>query len=122
MLKKREADIRKQFPDVTEEKVATLTLQLTELTQQRLDHVTHQLFMPHLESLSNVMDDISHIQRTENPTGREDLASWDMALLVFDLIRDEFGDLHAAEATPSSPAKSTKPTQPSKPTVKSSQP
>jgi hypothetical protein len=93
MLKKLEPDIRKQYPDVPEQKVATLMLGLTELTHERLDHVTHHLFSPHLESLSGIMADVAHIQRTETINPKDDLASWDMALLVFDLIRDEFADL-----------------------------
>ncbi len=118
MLKKREADIHKQYPDVTEQKVASLVLGLTDLTQQRLDHVTHQLFSPHLESLGNILEDVGQIQRTEQAGAREDLASWDMALLVFDLIRDEFGELHVVDAEPVLPArmqtkvKSAKPAQP----------
>lgn len=115
MLKKREAEIRKQYPDVTEQKVATLVLGLTELTQQRLDHVTHQLFSPHLESLGNIMEDVARIQRTENPGPNAELASWDMALLVFDLIRDEFGELHVLENDPLLPARlpvKIKPAQP----------
>jgi hypothetical protein len=115
MLKKREAEIRKQYPDVTEQKVATLVLQLTDLTQERLDHVTHHLFSPHLESLSGIMEDVAHIQRSESVSGREDLASWDMALLVFDLIRDEFAELHVTESEPTIPAKlhnKVKPAQP----------
>lgn len=118
MLKKREADIRKQYPDVTEARVATLVLELTDLTQKRLDHVTHQLFEPHLAALSNIMDDVTHIQRTEPAAVRGDIASWDMALLVFDLIRDEFEDLHVKEADPALPgkfqqkARNTQPTQP----------
>lgn len=124
MLKKREADIRKQYPDVTEQKVATLMLALTELTHERLDHVTHHLFSPHLESLSGIMADISHIQRTETINPKDDLASWDMALLVFDLIRDEFADLHVDEADPAVPDKLKNKTKPAKSTksVKSSQP
>lgn len=114
MLKKREADIRKQYPDVNEQKVATLMLQLTELTHQRLDHVTHHLFSPHLESLSNIMDDVTHIQRTETIGPKEDLASWDMALIVFDLIRDEFADLHVDETDSGVPAKLEKSTKRSK--------
>lgn len=118
MLKKREADIRRQYPDVTEQKVATLVLSLTDLAHQRLDHVTDQLFAPHLQSLSGIMDDVAHIQRTESVTGREDMASWDMALLVFDLIRDEFSDLRVTESDPAIPAKlqnrprAAKPAQP----------
>lgn len=115
MLKKREADIRKTYPEVTEQKVASLVLGLTDLTQQRLDHVTHQLFSPHLASLSNILDDVAHIQRTENPAAREDLASWDMALLVFDLIRDEFGELHVVETDPVPPAKLQPKVKPAKP-------
>ncbi|MEQ2009409.1 MAG: hypothetical protein ABMA26_21720 [Limisphaerales bacterium] len=98
MLKKREADIRKMYPDVTEQKVASLVMGLTDVTHQRLDHVTQQLFSPHLESLSLIMDDVAHIQRTEAVNPKEDLASWDMALVVFDLIRDEFADLQAVES------------------------
>lgn len=116
MLKKREADIRKTYPDVTEQKVASLVLGLTDMAHQRLDHVTHQLFLPHLTSLSNIMEDIAHIQRTETVTGQEDQASWDMALLVFDLIRDEFAELHVTEVAPVAPAKlKNKSVKPAKP-------
>lgn len=105
MLKKREADIRKMYPDVTEQKVASLVLGLTDVTQQRLEHVTQQLFSPHLASLSLIMDDVAHIQQTEPVIAREDLASWDMALIVFDLIRDEFADLHVTETAPAVPTR-----------------
>ncbi|MEN9572407.1 MAG: hypothetical protein RL514_262 [Verrucomicrobiota bacterium] len=116
MLKKREADIRKTYPEVTEQRVATLMLELTDLSHQRLDHVTHQLFSPHLESLSGIMDDIAHIQRTEAVNPREDLASWDMALLVFDLIKDEFANLHVVESDLTAPAKLTKKPKSANPT------
>ncbi|MFM8469445.1 MAG: hypothetical protein ACKODH_05665 [Limisphaerales bacterium] len=115
MLKKREADIRKTYPEVSEQRVATLVLGLTDLAHQRLDHVTHQLFSPHLESLALIMDDVAHIQKTEVVRAAEELPSWDMALLVFDLIRDEFADLHVTETEPTVPAKlpkKAKPTQP----------
>lgn len=102
MLRKREADIRKMYPDVTEQKVASLVLGLTDVAHQRLDHITQQLFSPHLESLSHIMDDMARIQRTEAVSTGEDLASWDMALVVFDLIRDEFAELQATETTPAS--------------------
>jgi len=115
MLKKREADIRKTYPDVTEQRVATLVLGLTDLAQQRFEHVTHQLFSPHLESLSGIMDDVALIQKTEAIGPREDLASWDMALVVFDLIRDEFADLHVTEADPVMPAKLPKKVKPAQP-------
>lgn len=118
MLKKREADIRKMYPDVTEQKVASLVLGLTELTQQRLDHVTQQLFSPHLESLSLIMENVVRIQRTETVSAQEDLASWDMALVVFDLIRDEFADLSVTEATPAVPVKLPKKVKPAAKSVK----
>lgn len=108
MLQKREAEIRKLYPEVTEKRVATLVLGLTDLSQQRLEHVTQQLFSPHLESLSLIMDDVAYIQKTEKASAGEDLASWDMALIVFDLIRDEFADLHVTEVTPVAPAKPAK--------------
>ena len=112
MVKKREAEIRKMYPDVTEQKIASLVLGLTELSQQGVDHITHQLFSPHLESLSHIMESVSHIQRTEAVAPQEDLASWDMALIVFDLIRDEFADLHVTEASVGSSAKHHKKSKP----------
>ncbi len=117
MLKKREADIRKQYPDVTEARVAALLVELTGLAEQRVDHVTHHLFEPHLVSLTGIMEDVAHIQRTEPATGG-DLASWDMALLVFDLIRDEFDELHVKETNPAAPGKAKlnpKKSQPNQP-------
>ena len=54
------------------------------------------------------MDDVAYIQKTEKASAGEDLASWDMALIVFDLIRDEFADLHVTEVTPVAPAKPAK--------------
>ncbi len=104
MLRKREADIRRQYPEVTEARVATLVLELTGLAEERLGHVTHQLFEPHLTSLAGIMADVTLIQRTE-PAAVGDLASWDMALLVFDLIRDEFDELHVEEVVLDQPAK-----------------
>lgn len=114
MLKKREADIRKQYPDVTEQKVATLMLQLAELSHQSLDRVTHQLFSPHLESLSNIIDDVAHIQRTEVVDPTEELASLDMGLLVFDIIRAEFDDLQVDGTASGVPGKSGKKGKPAK--------
>ena len=97
MFKKREADIRKQYPDVTEARVAGLVARLIDLSEKQIDHATHHLFEPHLVSLSNIMDDITAIKKAEGTAAKEDLASWDMALLVFDLIRDEFGELYVRE-------------------------
>lgn len=99
MLKKREADIRKQYPDVTEQKVASLVLGLTDTAQQQMEHLTHQLFLPHLTSIHNIMGDIGHIQRTETLGSTEELASGEMALIVFDLIHDEFGELHVKDTS-----------------------
>ena len=92
-----EEGIRKQYPDVTEARVAGLVARLIDLSEKQIDHATHHLFEPHLVSLSNIMDDITAIKKAEGTAAKEDLASWDMALLVFDLIRDEFGELYVRE-------------------------
>ena len=119
MLKKREAAIRKSYPDVTEQRVASLVVTLVDVTEEQVDHMINHLFTPHLESINSVLDNMAHIQKTETLRPDEELASWDMALLVFDLIRDEFGELHVSEITPEDPAKlkrkHAKPTKPSKP-------
>ena len=92
------------------------------MTHQRLDHVTQQLFSPHLESLSLIMDDLAHIQRTETVNAKEDLASWDMALVVFDLIREEFAELQVTEAAATDSAAPVKLPKKVKPAAKPAQP
>lgn len=119
MLKKREADIRKSYPDVTEQKVSTLVATLVEVTEEQVEHMIDHLFAPHLEAIYSVLDNMARIQQTETLRPDEELASWDMALLVFDLVRDEFGELYVAEIPPEAPAKlkhkTTKPANSAKP-------
>ena len=64
----------------------------------------------------------AHIQRTEVVNAKEDLASWDMALVVFDLIREEFAELQVTEAAAANSAAPVKLPKKVKPAAKPSQP
>ncbi len=108
MLKKREADIRKTFPDATEENVAVFVSNLTSEAEEQAHNLAAKLFGPQLLELDGILQNIDRIRTTEKLSPTDDLATWDTALLVLDILRDEFKDLqiHTIEATPAAaPAK-----------------
>lgn len=99
MIKKREADIRKTFPDATEQNVATFVANLTSEAEEQAHNLTAKLFGSQLLELDGILANIDRIRATEKLGPDENLATWDTALLVIDLLRDEFKDLHIHETT-----------------------
>lgn len=102
MIKKREADIRKMFPDATEQNVSTFVSNLMGEAEEQAHNLTAKLFGPQLIELDGILANIDRIRASEKLGPTEDLATWDTALLVVDLLRDEFKELHVQEvdATP----------------------
>jgi hypothetical protein len=94
MIQSREEKIRAQYPDVTEEKVHTLGTNLTEEATERTAHLTQALFNPHLKAMNGIVANIHKIASTEaiNP---HEVPTWQMALLIFDVAREDFKDLEA---------------------------
>jgi len=93
MLKKREDKIRKMYPTVTPENVASLVHNLVAETHDQVEHVSDRLFAPHILSLNNILENVSEIQRTEKFDASEDFPKWEMASLIIDLLQQEFKDL-----------------------------
>ena len=94
MIHSREAKIREMYPDVTEDKVHTLGANLTEEATERTAQVTQALFDPHLKSMNAIVENIRLIQDTEAVNPRE-VPTWQMALLIFDIAREDFKGLEA---------------------------
>lgn len=90
MLKKREADIRKTYPGVTEEQVAALVANLVTAGHEQITSVTETLFSPHLKALNVIVANIDIIKQSETIDPADEGPTWDTALLIFDILRDDF--------------------------------
>ena len=108
MIKKREADIRKMFPDATEQSVTTFVSNLTGEAEEQAHNLTAKLFGPQLIELDGILSNIDRIRASEKLGPTEDLATWDTALLVIDLLREEFKELHVHEVDATPVARGTK--------------
>ena len=90
MLKKRESDIRKMYPGVTEEQVAALVANLVTAGQEQIQTITETLFSPHLKALNVIVANIDVIKESEKIDAADEGPTWDTALLIFDILRDDF--------------------------------
>lgn len=96
IIKKREEKIRKLYPGVTEEKIASLVATLTAEANDQIDHVVTGLFAPHILALTHITENVAHIQKTEQVSAPAEFHTWEMAALVFDLLHEEFKGLETA--------------------------
>lgn len=113
MLKKREAKVREMFPDVTEQKVSTLLVNLTDATESQMHSLSDRLFGSHLKAMNGIFANLETIQKTETLNVADDVPTWEMAILVFDILRDELKDLE-----PESLAQMEKSSQPARSAAK----
>jgi hypothetical protein len=95
-LARQELAVREMFPEVDEKRVADVVLKLTEAAEVQCEFVGEKMFEPHLISINNMIGDLQTISKSEDIEGAASLASWEMALIVFDLLRDEFDEVPAA--------------------------
>jgi hypothetical protein len=95
-LARQELAVREMFPEVDEKRVAAVVLKLTEAAEVQCEFVGEKMFEPHLISINNMIGDLQTISKSEDIEGAASLASWEMALIVFDLLRDEFDEVPAA--------------------------
>jgi hypothetical protein len=104
-LAKQDSAIEELFPDANEERIADLVSKLTELGKSQAEYVSDKLFEPHLITINNIIEDLNVIRKTESIRSGDSLASWEMALLVFDVLRTEFDQVHPAPNEPNQTAK-----------------
>lgn len=111
MLKKREPYIRKMFPDATEAKVSSLANTLVELGHEHAHAISDRLFASHVKALGSITVHLDDIQRTEKVQTGDDVPTWEMGLLMVDLVRDDLKDLAPPEpdADKAKPAATPKP-------------
>lgn len=89
-LEAREASIRKRHPEMTPEKVKGLVNALYGELERKVNDVSDELFTPHLAALGGIVEHIDTIKRTELK-GEGDEVNVDLALIILDIVRNEFG-------------------------------
>jgi hypothetical protein len=96
-LKTRESKIRAMFPEATDAQITGLMTTLTsEATEQAAD-INDQLFAQHKKAIDSILQDFTTIQNTGAADARGQEPTWDMALLIFDLARNDLKSLTPPE-------------------------
>jgi hypothetical protein len=96
-LQKRDARLRKMFPEATDEQVAVLLNNIHLEAQDQLLKTGEKLFNPHLNSIQNILADLDKIEKTEAVNTKQDISPWQMAYLFMDVFTQEFKDLAVTE-------------------------
>ena len=95
-LARQELTINELFPNLEEDQVSSVLEQLVNLGKEQAEYVGQQLFEPHLVRINNMIDDLQVIRKSESLRPGDSIDSFQMALLVFDILRDEFDEVHPA--------------------------
>lgn len=89
ILKQRQDWIEKNFDGVTPEKAKTMADNLVNIAHDRVDHLSDSLFAEHIVALNRITENLHKIQQEELANVRHEVPNWEMALLFFDVIREE---------------------------------
>lgn len=110
-FKRRDAKLKKMFPGVTEDKIAALVENIIKESESSMEHITHVLFGQHTKALNDIFAHIETIQKTEKVDPKEEATSWEIALSVFDILREEMRAFDRSSSTnaPATKAETKKP-------------
>jgi hypothetical protein len=111
-LQRREAKLRKMFPDVYDKQLDALLNNLTLEATDQLAQSSENIFNPHLNSIQSILSNLEKIQKTEPVDASKDIDAWQVAFMFMDVFVHEFKDL-----APPEPAKPTA-AEPKKPVTK----
>ena len=100
VLKKREAKIHEMYPDVDEKKIAQLVENMIVVGDERMKGVVNKLFAGHIDALDKITESMEAIRKAEAPHIAEETPTWEMALLVFDIFREDIRDLDKKPEVP----------------------
>jgi hypothetical protein len=104
MLAEREQKIKAMFPEATEENVKALTVNLSEVAQERAVAVNDKLFSRHMSAMESIVEDMEKIRLAEAASapataiaaangGSAAEPTWEMAVAVLDVVRDDLKSL-----------------------------
>jgi len=93
VIERRRIWVERNFQDVTQEKLDTMVENLTQIIDERLRHFADQVFADHIVALNRITENLQTIQKAEMDNVRHDVPTWEMALLFFDVARDELAGM-----------------------------
>ena len=111
MMLTREANLRKQYPDLTGAGATTLVRNLAHVAEEQADEITAILFAEHLNAIDHISGDLQIIAKAEATNITQEIPNWQVGLMLFDLFRDEIRPLEVplVPDTNAAPAKVKKP-------------
>jgi hypothetical protein len=89
IVKKRQNWIEQEFEGVTPEKAQTMAENLVTIAHDRIEHLSDTFFADHIVALNQITENLHQIQQAELANVRHEVPNWEMALLFFDIVRDE---------------------------------
>lgn len=89
IARKRQDYIEKEFANVTPDKAETMADNLVTIAHDRVEHLSDTFFADHIVALNRITENLQKIQKAELANVRHEVPNWEMALLFFDLVRDE---------------------------------
>lgn len=92
-LKQQQSKIKTMFPEATDAQVATLMTNLGDEAMTQAADVNDQLFAQHKKAVDSILKDFATIQNTGAADAKGEAPTWDMALLIFDLARNDLKSL-----------------------------
>jgi hypothetical protein len=102
LLAKRKDQIRKLYPNVTEEQIEAVLASLSDEGQKQLALANQELFGPQQRVLYRIMKNLDTIRAQEASNASKTDPSWEMGVIMLDLVRDDLKDL--APGAPAAPA------------------
>lgn len=89
IVRKRQDYIEKEFANVTKDKAENMADNLATIAHDRIEHLSDTFFADHIVALNRITENLQKIQQAELANVRHEVPNWEMALLFFDLVRDE---------------------------------
>jgi hypothetical protein len=89
MIEGRRQWIEKNFADVTDDKVATMLENLSSIAHERIEAFSDAAFAQQIIALNRITENLQTIQQSEMANVSNDVPTWEMGLLFFDIIRDD---------------------------------
>ena len=87
-LRGRDAEVRKMYPNVTEDQVKTMFDNLTKVSTAHGQEMAQMLLSSHITELNDIQTNLRTIAKTEPATG-DNADDWQLGLAVFDVMRDD---------------------------------
>lgn len=98
MIERRRHWMENNFQGVTQEKIDTMSENLTTIAQERIENFVDEAFAGQIIALNRITENLETIQKAEIENVRHDVPTWEMALLFFDIVRDELRGMETLNA------------------------